>query len=276
MTIDGALNQAKKILVGTDSPALDAQILLCHVFKCQLAYVHAWPDQVLTGEQKTAFELLLAERQAGKPIAHIIGERGFWSFDLKVTSDTLIPRPDTELLVELALARISPAMTIADLGTGSGAIALALAKEHPDIKVIATDYSTAALKVAKENAEQLKLSNIFFCQGYWCQAITSESFDLIVSNPPYIEENDPHLLRGDIRFEPVSALASGPDGLNDIREIVTESVHCLKSAGWLLIEHGYHQSDAVTMLFAEAGFKNIIAERDLGGQDRVVLGQLPV
>ena len=276
MTIDGALNHAKKSLVGTDSPRLDAQILLCYVLKCQPARVYAWPDQVLTSEQETEFELLLAERQAGKPVAHIIGERGFWSFDLKVTPDTLIPRPDTELLVELALARLSPAMTVADLGTGSGAIALALAKEHADINVVATDYSMAALKVAKENTDRLKLSNISFCQGDWCQAMTVASFDMVVSNPPYIEENDPHLLQGDVRFEPISALASGTDGLNDIREIVAESVHCLKPAGWLLIEHGYQQADAVKVLFAAAGFENIIAECDFGGQNRVVLGQLPV
>ena len=276
MTIDGALNYAKSMLASTDSPALDAHILLCHVLNCQPAHVHAWPEQKLTSEQKVKFELLLTERQIGKPVAHIIGERGFWSLDLKVTPDTLIPRPDTELLVELALARISPAMTIADLGTGSGAIALALAKEHSDIKVVATDYSTAALQVAKENAARLQLSNISFCQGHWCQAITSASFDMVVSNPPYIEENDPHLLQGDVKFEPISALTSGPDGLNDIRQIVAESVQCLKPRGWLLIEHGYHQSDAVKILFAEAGFKNIIAERDFGGQDRVVLGQLPV
>lgn len=276
MTIEDALMLAKVQLSGTGSPRIDAEVLLCHILQCQPTHLHTWPDQVLTNEQQTRYEILVAERLAGKPVAHLTGERGFWSLDLKVTADTLIPRSDTELLVELALERLNAGMTIVDLGTGSGSIALALATEQPAVKILATDYSMAALKVAKENIVRHQLSNIALLQGNWCQAITAESFDMVVSNPPYIEQDDPHLSQGDVRFEPLSALASGPEGLDDIGRIVTESARCLKPAGWLLVEHGYHQSTAVRALFSDAGFENIMAMQDIGGQDRVVLGQLQV
>ncbi|OUR65470.1 protein-(glutamine-N5) methyltransferase, release factor-specific [Methylophaga sp. 42_25_T18] len=274
MNIEQALSYGHSVLVKSESPDLDSKILLCLVLDCQTTYLHTWPDKVLTTEQQALFEQFIHQRLRGAPVAHITGVRGFWSLDLKVTEATLIPRPDTELLVSLALTKIRPKMMVADLGTGSGAIALALATEQPDIMLIASDYSWSALQVAKLNALENKLNNVSFIRANWLAACRSSVFDVIISNPPYITEDDPHLLEGDVRFEPVTALASGKDGLTDIRIIVSQACQSLKSGGWLLVEHGYHQAEQVMQLYHDAGFSNISSHQDYGDNDRVVIGQL--
>jgi len=276
MNIEEALQYGRATLLDSESPEIDSQVLLCHVLLCSSVYLHTWPDKTLSGSQQTQYEQLILQRQQGKPVAYLTGQRGFWSLDLKVTEDTLIPRPDTELLVSLAMAEIQLNMRVADLGTGSGAIALSLATENPTITVLAMDYSAPALRVAKQNARDNKVNNVLFWQGSWLSAIRDNSLDMVVSNPPYIEENDPHLSQGDVRFEPVSALTSGADGLDDIRQIILQAKRCLKPNGCLLIEHGYHQAKQILRLFELAGFVNVHSEQDFGGNDRVVMGQLPL
>jgi release factor glutamine methyltransferase len=274
MNIAQALNYSRSVLVDTESPDIDSTVLLCHILECQATYLHTWSDKKLTTEQQSRFEHLVQQRLAGNPVAHITGIRGFWSLDLKVTEATLIPRPDTELLVSVALTKIKPAMHIADLGTGSGAIALALAVERPDINVTASDYSWPALQIAKLNAEENKIHNVSFIQANWLAACKKEVFDIIVSNPPYIVADDPHLTDGDVRFEPITALAAGKDGLKDIRIIIEQARHSLKKNGWLLIEHGHHQADQVMQIFYDVGFSDISSHQDFGDHDRVVMGQL--
>jgi len=274
MNIAEAMTYGRAILFDTESPEIDSNVLLCHVLDCQATYLHTWPDKVLTSEHQALFEQYVQQRLTGIPVAHITGTRGFWSLDLKVTEATLIPRADTELLVTLALDKLKPNMMIADLGTGSGAIALALAIERPEIKVIASDYSWSALQIAKLNALENKLSNVSFIRANWLAACQSTVFDVIISNPPYIVEDDPHLIEGDVKFEPVTALVSGKDGLKDIRLIVSQACDSLKVGGWLLVEHGYHQAEQVMQLYRDAGFSHISSHQDYGDNDRVVMGQL--
>jgi len=274
MNISQALKYGAETLLASESPDVDSQVLLCHVLACTPTYLHMWSDKDLTIEQQTQFKQLITQRQQGQPVAYITGQRGFWSLDLKVTDATLIPRPDTELLVTLALTKLQDQMSVVDLGTGSGAIALSIAHEFPNTKVFAMDFSWSALEVARENTLSHNLKNVSFWQGHWLAAISEQQFDLIVSNPPYIEQHDPHLSEGDVRYEPLTALASGIDGLDDIRLIIKQAQTCLKSSGWLMVEHGYHQSQQVQALFRAAGFDNISAHQDFGGQDRVVIGQL--
>ncbi|MEP6881651.1 MAG: peptide chain release factor N(5)-glutamine methyltransferase, partial [Dokdonella sp.] len=222
------------------------------------------------------FRELMAARQRGEPVAYLIGQRGFWTLDLTVTPDVLIPRPETELLVELALERI-PAnadFQIADLGTGSGAIALALASERPCARIVATDASAAALSVASANAKRLEIPNVEFAEGDWCAALGSRSFDMIVSNPPYIAAADEHLALGDLRYEPAAALASGADGLDAIRRIVSDAPGFLKRGGWLLLEHGFDQAEHVRQMLEAQGFSEIRSWKDISAHDRVSGGRL--
>jgi release factor glutamine methyltransferase len=274
MDIQQALQLGLIKLHDTDSPEVDSQYLLCHVLDCELSYLRIWPEKLLTPEQQSQFENLLAQRQKGIPVAHLIGSRGFWTLDLNVNKHTLIPRPDTELLVERALKHFESGMQIVDLGTGSGAVALAMASERSDVKVFASDYSLQALEVAVSNAQKYHLDNVFFWQGSWLNAIAHQSVDIVVSNPPYIEQTDPHLHIGDVRFEPIAALAAGDDGLDDIRQIIVDACQVLKRGGWLLLEHGYQQASDVAQLFKEAGFSFIHTYQDFGGNDRVTEGQL--
>lgn len=274
-TIKALLREAGSQLV-TETPRLDVELLLGFVLKKNSAWFKAHADDELSQDLHDTFLSLLARRKAGEPIAHIIGSRGFWTLDLAVTSDTLIPRPETELLVELAISKYSPAKKcrILDLGTGSGAIALAIASECKNAEVIAVDKSPGTLKVAAENARRNKLQ-VEFIQSDWFAGLENGKFDLIVSNPPYIPNGDLHLSQGDVRFEPITALASGVDGLDDIRLIVSQSpLHCLPQA-WLMIEHGFDQGEAIHALFLEAGFVNIETEQDLEHRDRVTIGQIP-
>jgi len=269
--IEDAIKQLEPV---SDSARLDAELLLCSVIKKDRSFLRAWPEHELNQQQSNSFQQLLEQRLQGKPIAHILGERGFWSLNLKVTTDTLIPRPDTERLIELALELI-PAQAqwkILDLGTGTGAIALSLAKENPDCFITATDQSIAALDVAKQNAKDNKISNIEFIQSDWFTNLNNQKFDIIVSNPPYIKENDPHLKQGDVRFEPLSALTSGEDGLNDIRTIIKNSRQHLTEKGVLLIEHGYDQADAVCNLLSTANFTQVSYFKDYNDIPRVSIG----
>jgi release factor glutamine methyltransferase len=254
---------------------LEAELLLVHVLGKPRSWLIAHADDALDDAQIAAFEALVQRRHHGEPVAYITGHRGFWSLELEVTPATLIPRPETELLVELALERLPPRGRAVDLGTGSGAIALAIARERPQATVMATDASLDALAVARRNAERLGLAHVTFAHGDWFAPLAGERFDLIVSNPPYIEAGDPHLVQGDLRFEPASALASGADGLDDIRRIVEGARAHLEPGGWLMMEHGWNQGDAVRNVLSTAGYREVFTAQDLEQRDRVSGGRWP-
>jgi release factor glutamine methyltransferase len=277
MDIQHALSAAVRLESNSDTPRLDAELLLCHVLGVNRTYLYTWPERQLSDAQQQAYEALLARRAAGEPVAHILGRREFWSLELAVTADTLIPRPETELLVEAALARIptDAEWRIADLGTGSGAIALAIASERPNCHISAVERSEKALAVARENAGRLGIRNVEFLQGSWFEPLAGRRFQLIVSNPPYIPQQDPHLRRGDVRYEPLSALAAGDDGLGDIRQLVAGAPHHLLAPGWLLLEHGYDQGQAVVSLMRREGYREVADLSDLQGHGRVAVGRCP-
>jgi release factor glutamine methyltransferase len=257
--------------------AREAELLLAHVLACTPAWLYAHGGAPIDTKASDRFEALLTRREAGEPVAYLTGRRGFWTLDLAVTKDTLIPRAETERLVELALARIplEAGVRIADLGTGSGAIALAIASERPRARVVATDSSEAALGVARRNAESSGIDNIEFRAGDWFAALAAERFDLIASNPPYVGEGDPHLAQGDLRHEPSAALVSGIDGLDDLRGIAGGAPAHLVPGGWLLLEHGHAQGELVRELLSAAGFIEVQTARDLEDRDRITLGRLP-
>ncbi len=268
---------AERLQPLSESARLDAELLLCHVLGRPRSYLYTWPEVELGAMEQQALERLVERRLGGEPIAHILGRREFWSLELAVSADTLIPRPETELLVEAALERIpdEAEWSIADLGTGSGAIALAIASERPHCHVTAVERSEGALVMARENAGRLGLENVEILQGDWFSPLDGRRFEMILSNPPYISADDPHLGQGDVRFEPLSALASGADGLSDIRQLVAEAVDFLHSPGWLLLEHGYDQGAAVTTLMRDAGYVAVTDLTDLQGHGRVALGRCP-
>lgn len=253
---------------------LEAELLLAHALGVNRAWFFAHAEDTPPDAALARFHALVDRRAHGEPVAYITGTRDFWSLPLEVTPATLIPRPETERLVELALARLPNGGRVVDLGTGSGAIALAIAKERPDAIVTAVDASGAALDVATRNARSLGLQRVAFTQGDWFAPFADERFDMIVSNPPYIESGDPHLARGDLRFEPTSALASGKDGLDDIRRIARAAPAFLRPGGWLLMEHGWDQGDAVRRLCLDAGFIDVATFRDLEDRDRVTGGRV--
>ena len=258
-------------------PKLEAELLLTEVLGKDRSYLFTWPERELTPRQEQAFSRLLQRRLAGEPIAYILGRREFWSLDLQITPDVLIPRPETELLVELALDAFPPQqpITVADLGTGSGAVAAAIALERPRWTVWATDASAAALAVAKENFLRCGLDRVETRQGAWCAALPQPlRFELIVSNPPYVPEDDPHLGLGDLLREPRSALVAGSDGLDEIRRIVSQAPERLAAGGLLLLEHGFDQGERIRDLLHQAGFGSVQTHRDLAGLDRVSGGRL--
>ena len=272
-TLANAIREAAARLPG-DEARLEAELLLAHALERPRSWFYAHSGDVLDGSQARDFDALLRRREGGEPVAQITGHRGFWSLELAVTPDTLIPRPETELLVELALERLPPAEMgqVLDLGTGTGAIALAIASERPLVDVSAVDVSDAALAVARANADEAGLP-LRLLQGSWFEPVAGDVYRMIVSNPPYIAENDPHLGQGDLRFEPRSALASGADGLDAIRLIVAGAPTHLRPGGWLLIEHGNEQGAAVRALFQAQGFAQVATARDLERRERVTRGQ---
>ncbi|WP_397608169.1 peptide chain release factor N(5)-glutamine methyltransferase [Silanimonas sp.] len=256
----------------------DAELLLAHVLGKDRTWLFTHAGDPLDDAAALRFEALVERRRAGEPVAYLVGQRGFWRFDLEVTPDTLIPRADTECLVEQALARLpnDRPLRLLDLGTGTGAIALALANERPRAGVVAVDLSPGAAAVARRNALRVGVAErVEVREGAWFAPVAGERFDLIASNPPYIEDDDPHLAEGDLRFEPRSALASGADGLDDLRLIVRDAPAHLRPGGWLLVEHGWQQGTAVRALFDAAGFNDIGTVGDLEGRDRVTLGRHP-
>ena len=274
-TVSEALDWATEQLSESDDARLDSQVLLAYALNVSRTWLFTWPDKALDGATLTAFNALIEERKSGTPIAYITGYRDFWSLRLKVTPDTLIPRADTELLVETALTlkNVEKPCDVIDLGTGTGAIALSLANECPSWRITATDINPKTLAVAKENATTLELA-VSFKESAWFDAI-NDRYDIVISNPPYIESDDPHLQQGDLRFEPADALASGKDGLDDIRRLVQQALKHLKKDGYLLLEHGYQQAEAVRSLMAKAGYIDIETHQDIEDRDRVSLGKIP-
>lgn len=276
MNISKLLAWGKEQLIHqTETPQLDVEILLATVLQVTRTYLHTYPERQLTALEHKQFINLLERRAKQEPIAYLIGHKEFWSLDLIVSRHTLIPRPETELLVEKVLQKIMlPDAMIADLGTGSGAIALALAHERPQWQLHATDLDSKALKIAEFNAMRLHINNITFHAGFWCQALPALRFDAIVSNPPYIAEHDTYLQQKNLRFEPYSALVSGKDGLDAILQIINEARHFLKPGGCLFLEHGFQQALALEKLLSKAGYQQISLFQDYAGLDRVTMAQI--
>lgn len=272
LSSEAALKEAAEG-IGGDSPRLEAELLLSHVTGWSRTSFRAWPEREVNAAQLARFFSFVDQRCEGRPVAHLLGEQEFWSLPLKVNPSTLIPRPDTECLVETVLMLEVPenAMVL-DLGTGTGAIALALASERSNWRISACDAVSEAVELARENAVRLDLPVTVF-QSNWFADLPVGCFDLIVSNPPYIADNDHHLGEGDVRFEPLSALVAGIDGLADIRRIIADAPAWLSTGGWLILEHGYEQGAAVQRLFVEAGFTSVETCQDYGRRDRLTFGR---
>ncbi len=266
---------SKTLALEPDEARLEAQLLLQHSLSVGRAWLISHENDALGGKQGAAFEALLKRRLNGEPIAYMLGKREFYGLEFIVTPDTLIPRPDTETLVETALEKIPTNQTcsVLDLGTGAGVIAIAIAAQRPQAQVTAVDASPAALAVAQTNAQNLNVNNVQFVLSNWFRALHGQAFDVIVSNPPYIAENDPHLIQGDLRYEPINALAAGKDGLDCIKEIISHTKQYLKPQGWLMLEHGYDQAEKVAALMENAGFKSTSSILDLSGTYRVTVCQ---
>ncbi|MGY3958064.1 peptide chain release factor N(5)-glutamine methyltransferase [Aeromonas popoffii] len=282
MQIQQARAHIMATLAGGDSPRADADVLLCHLLGCRRSYLMTWPERTLDAAQQATLQGWLSRRLNGEPIAHLVGEREFWSLPLKVSPATLIPRPDTEVLVEQALVRLPPRpalphqapCALLDLGTGTGAIALALKSERPDADVWAVDRMPEAAALARANSAALGLP-IEVRGGSWFEPLSgAPCFEMIVSNPPYIDGADPHLAEGDVRFEPRSALVADEQGLADIRLIVAGAPAHLCPGGWLLLEHGWQQGEAVRQLLLQCGYSQVETVRDYGDNERVTLGRL--
>ncbi len=276
VTVGELLRRARARLGDDNDGRNDAEALLSAVIDQSVATFIAHPQQPISEDEVADFQSLLERRARGEPVAYLLGQKEFWSLTLNVTPDVLIPRPETELLVEEVLAHAArhKVADILELGTGSGAIAVALAGELPQCAIVATDISAAALEVAKRNAQPLGWERIEFCSGDWFDAVAARRFDLIVSNPPYIAPDDPHLQQGDVRFEPDSALVSPPNGLADLERIIIGTPGYLNAGGTLLLEHGYDQSAAVRALLKQNSFVSIVTRRDLGGHERVSGGRI--
>lgn len=281
MQIQQARSHIMTVLAGGESPRADADVLLCHLLDCRRGYLMTWPERELDAAQQATLRQWLDRRLAGEPIAHLVGEREFWSLPLKVSPATLIPRPDTEVLVEQALTKIPQGpCAVLDLGTGTGAIALALKSERPEVEVWAVDRMADAAALARENSAALGLP-IEVRDGSWFEPLgepdrdQTPRFAVIVSNPPYIDGADPHLEQGDVRFEPRSALVADEAGLADIRHIVAHAPAYLLTDGWLLLEHGWDQGAAVRQLLGDSGYREVATVRDYGDNDRVTLGRCP-
>lgn len=276
-TIATLLQEAQQQLLEiSDTPLLDAEILLAHVLNVSRSFLFAFPERELTSQEILTFAEAIEKRKQKMPIAYITGHKEFWSLDLIVTENTLIPRPETELLVEQVLHHVTGnKKSILDLGTGSGAIALAIAHERPSWEIVATDSSHEALEIAKHNANRLHLSNILFLQGNWFAAVPSDKkFDAIVSNPPYIAFDDPDFEHENQSYEPRSALLSADNGLKDLKEIIAKARHYLKPGGLLLLEHGFKQASDIRSILENLYYSDIDTCQDLAGLDRVTLGRV--
>jgi len=276
MTIIASLLRSAEL---PDSPTarLDVELLLAAALGKPRSFLHTWPERIVSSEAALKFAAYLQRRQTGEPVAYILGQQGFWKLDLEVAPHTLIPRPETEMLVEAALELV-PAFAqsqVLDLGTGTGAIALALASERPAWQVTAVDRVLEAVALAERNRQRLQLDNAKVLSSHWFGSLEGKRFDLIISNPPYIADEDPHLVTGDVRFEPNSALVAGADGLDDLRLIIDQAPAHLNPEGWLLLEHGYDQGAAVRELLSSHGFEKIQTRRDLGDHERITFGRLP-
>ena len=273
-TIAQLLQWAVIQLADSESPKLDAEVILCSLLEKDRSYLFTWDDKVMADDIISRFSALITRRQAGEPVAHILGFREFWSLELEVSPDTLIPRPDTEVLVEQALACMpADACQVLDLGTGTGAIALALASESPQATVTAVEYQQGAAALARRNAQRCGF-DVTVLQGSWFTPLAAnQRFDVIVSNPPYIERNDPHLAMGDVRFEPLTALVADDDGLADLKHIISQGYQFLNPGGWLLVEHGFEQGAAVRALFSASDYHEIVTHKDYGNNDRITVGQ---
>ncbi len=294
MNIQQALQYATQSFAETSPSAnLDAQVLLSHILTCNSAHLIAWPEKELNIQQLEKFKHAIEQRQQGTPIAHLTGQREFWSLNFKVNNSTLIPRPETETLVEFILDMFGKKenISVLDMGTGTGAIAITLASEKPDWNITASDISASALTLAKENSEALNTKNVTFIQSDWFQNINQRGFDerhdespfdgssfdtmpfdIIVSNPPYVAINDPHLAEGDVRFEPETALISGRTGMDDIEHLCSQAKNYLSASGWLIVEHGYNQKTLAAECFTRNGYKNIHQRNDLAGHCRMTAG----
>ncbi|WP_414830934.1 peptide chain release factor N(5)-glutamine methyltransferase [Alteromonas sp. H39] len=274
MTVSEALAWAQKRLATQDDAAVAARVLLASATEQSQTWLYTWPDKHLSDEQWATFQRVVERRSKGEPVAYILGYREFWSLTLRTSPSTLIPRPDTEVLVEAALSRLSSgSQRVCDLGTGTGAIALAIASERPDCDVLGCDLLEEAVTLATCNASDNGITNASFVQSSWFDNLHGR-FEMIVTNPPYVEQQSRWLQKGDVRFEPHSALTSGVDGLDDIRIIVAQAPGFLSAGGWLLIEHGYTQGEAVRALLQRHGFAQTQTIVDLAGHDRVSVGRL--
>ena len=276
-TLEQAIAAGADLLaLSSESAKLDAQVLLLHILQKPRSYLFTWPEHALSDEQQSQFNVFIQRRLKGEPVAHITGLREFWSLSLEVNATTLIPRPDTETLVEQALEIALPATAkVLDLGTGTGAIALALGSEMPNWQITAVDRVSDAVALATRNQQRLAINNVHVKQSNWFSELHGEKFNLIVTNPPYIESSDIHLNQGDVRFEPLSALVADDCGMSDIKQIITQSRDYLLSSGYLLIEHGFEQGEAVRHFFKKMAFVNIKTVKDLGNNDRVTLALWP-
>lgn len=278
VSADALVRQAAQALASSsDTARLDAELLLCHVIGKPRTWLYTWGDQPLDADAQAVFVALIERRKCGEPIAYIIGEREFWGLSLETAPHTLIPRPDTELVVEAALDRaMNPSGRLLDLGTGTGAIALAFASERPEWQITGLDVVPEAVALAQRNAKRLAIPNAAFLESNWFVALSATSrYELIVSNPPYIAATDHHLNEGDVRFEPRSALVADDEGLADLHHVVNTAWQHLTPGGWLLLEHGWTQADAVCAMLKSLGYERVESLRDLGQQPRVSLGQKP-
>lgn len=276
MNIQQALQQAsQKLAESSPSAVLDAQVLLTFVLQCNSAHLLAWPEKNLNHEQQSLYQQLLQQRQQGIPIAYLTGLREFWSLNYSVNHSTLIPRPETETLVEYILSKFNneDKLSVLDLGTGSGAIAIAIAYERPDWIIYASDNSAEALEVARQNSDIHQTHNVTFINSNWFEKIEQGDLDIIVSNPPYIAQADLHLQQGDVRFEPQSALSSGEIGMDDIEHICLHAKAFLKADGCLVIEHGYDQKKLVASCFHKNGYSEIEHKQDMSGHTRITAGK---
>lgn len=274
--INDVLKWAKQQLQASDTAALDAEILLAHLLKMNRAQLYIHSNQIVDAQLSKSFEQLINRRLIGEPVAYIVGYQEFWSLSFKVTPDTLIPRPETECLVECALAKlpVDKGCKIVDLGTGSGAVALAIASERPHWTIMATDKMPAALAIAQENAQRLQISNVNFKQSNWCEALGDEKFDAIISNPPYINANDQYWRANINLFEPITALLADDAGLADLHIIIQQASQHLKPDGWLMLEHGYDQSNIIQQMLVQYGYRIIETKRDLANIERVVVAKI--